>query len=66
MFRHVATLLLFSLALLASACSNESAFEPAQPTVTQDDQLRPSLNTSKGDDPTPQKTPGGSKGGWRK
>ena len=66
MSRHILTLLIFSLALLASSCSSESAFEPSQPTVTGDDQQRPSFNTGKGDDVRPSKSPGGSPGGWKK
>lgn len=62
MARHIVTLLIFSLTLLASSCSNQSAFEPSQPTVTGDDQ-QPSFNGGK--DPEPRKSPGGSRGGWK-
>jgi hypothetical protein len=63
--RHLVTLLIFSLALAASACSNQSAFEPSQPTLTGDNQPQPSFNA--GTDPTPRKGgPGGSIGGWKK
>jgi hypothetical protein len=65
--RHLVTLLIFSLALAASSCSNQSAFEPSQPTVTGDDHQQPSFNGGTGDDPTPRKSgPGGSAGGWKK
>jgi hypothetical protein len=62
--RHLVTLLIFSLALLANACSDQSAFGPSQPTM-RDDQQRPSLNAGKADDPTIKKSPGGSPGGWK-
>jgi len=64
--RHLVTMLIFSLALLAGACSNQSAFGPSEVTQTQDDQQSPSFNAGAGDDPTPRKSPGGSAGGWRK
>jgi hypothetical protein len=62
--RYLVTLLIFSLALAASSCSNQSAFEPSQPTVTGDDHPQPSFNAG---DPIPRKGgPGGSIGGWKK
>ena len=61
---RVVTLLIFSLALLASSCSNQSAFEPSQPILMGDDQ-QPSFNAGTGDDPKPKKSPGGSRGGWK-
>jgi hypothetical protein len=64
MSRHILTLLIFSLTLLASSCSNQSAFEPSQPTLMGDDQ-QPSFAGGKADDPEPKKGPGGSRGGWR-
>jgi hypothetical protein len=66
--RYLVTLLIFSLALAASSCSNQSAFEPSQPTVTGDDHQQPSFSGGGvGDDPTPRKGgPGGSAGGWKK
>jgi hypothetical protein len=64
--RHLVTLFILALALAASSCSNQSAFEPSQPTVG-DDQLQPSFNGGTGLDPTPRKGgPGGSIGGWKK
>lgn len=63
MSRHIVTLLIFSLTLLASSCSNQSAFEPSQPTLTADDQ-QPSFSGSI-KDPEPRKSPGGSRGGWK-
>jgi hypothetical protein len=65
MSRRIVTLLIFSLALLASSCSNQSTFEPSQPTLTGDDQ-QPSFNAGTGDDPQIRKSPGGSRGGWKK
>jgi len=65
MSRRIVTLLIFSLVMLASSCSNESAFEPSQPTLTRDD-LQPSFNGGTGDDPTTRSSPGGSRGGWKK
>jgi hypothetical protein len=64
MSRRTVTLLVFSLALLASSCSNQSAFEPSQPTMMGDDQ-QPSFLQGKGDDADPR-SPGGSRGGWKK
>jgi hypothetical protein len=65
--RYLVTLLIFSLALAASSCSNQSAFEPSQPTVTGDDHQQPSFNGGTSLDPTPRKGgPGGSAGGWKK
>jgi hypothetical protein len=66
MSRHIVTVLIFSLALLASACSNQSAFEPSQPTLVGTDQQGPSFNGGVGDDPKPKGSPGGSRGGWKK
>ena len=66
MSRYLATLLIFSLTLLASSCSNQTAFEPSQPTLTGDDPQQPSFGAGKGDDPNPQGSPGGSRGGWKK
>ena len=76
MSRHIAIVLIFSLTLLAGACSNQSAFEPSQPTLTGSDQRHPSFSggsTGGGsgtdgaaDDPEPRKSPGGSRGGWKK
>jgi hypothetical protein len=65
MSRRIVTLLIFSLVLLGSSCSNESAFEPSQSTLT-GDELQPSFNGGTGDDPEPRKSPGGSRGGWRR
>jgi hypothetical protein len=61
--RHLVTLLIFSLALLASACADQSAFAPSQ-----GNDERPALSAGKTDDPatTGKKSPGGSAGGWRK
>jgi hypothetical protein len=64
MSRHFVTVLIFSLTLLAGACSSQSAFEPSQPTVTGFDE-RPSFNGGRGDDAEPKKSPGGSRGGWK-
>jgi hypothetical protein len=63
MSRHIVTLLIFSLTLLASSCSNQSAFEPSQPTLMGDDQQGPSFAAG---DPEPRKSPGGSRGGWKR
>ena len=65
MSRRIVTLLIFSLVLLASSCSNQSAFEPSQSTLTEDE-LQPSFNGGTGDDPKPKGSPGGSRGGWKK
>ena len=64
--RHIVTLLIFSLALLASSCSNQSAFEPSQPNQMGNDQPRPLFNGGTADDPIIKKSPGGSRGGWKK
>jgi len=66
MSRHIAIVLIFSLTLLASACSNQSAFEPSQPTVIEKDQPHPSFSGGTADDPKPRTSPGGSRGGWKK
>jgi len=66
MSRQITIVLIFSLTLLASACSNQSAFEPSQPTVTEKDQPHPSFGTGTADDPKPRSSPGGSRGGWKK
>ena len=65
MSRRIVPLLIFTLALLASSCSNQSAFEPSQSTLIGDDQ-QPSFLKGRGDDPEPEKSPGGSRGGWKK
>ena len=62
--RHLITLLIFSLALLASACSDQSAFAPSQ-----GNDERPALSAGKTSDDantTGKKSPGGSAGGWKK
>lgn len=66
MSRQIVTALIFSLTLLAGACSNESAFEPSQPTLSGNDQQGPSFNGGVADDPKPKGSPGGSRGGWKK
>ena len=63
--RQIVTLLIFSLTLLATSCSNQSAFEPSQPTLTGQDQ-RPSFSETAGLDPEPRKSPGGSRGGFKR
>ena len=65
MSRRLVALLIFSLTLLASSCSNQSAFEPSQPSVRGVD-LPSSLLKGRGDDAEPKKSPGGSRGGWKK
>jgi len=70
MSRRIVTLLIFSFVLLASSCSNQSAFEPSQSTLTGGDQ-RPSFQEGTAEegtaiDPKPRQSPGGSRGGWKK
>jgi hypothetical protein len=64
MSRNTVIVLIFSLTLLAGACSSQNAFEPSQPSVTGFDE-RPSFNGGTGDDAKPRKSPGGSRGGWK-
>jgi hypothetical protein len=65
MSRRYVTLLIFALTLLASSCSNQSAFEPSQPTLGPADQQANFSSADTGDDPKPRKSPGGSRGGWK-